>query len=87
MTKSEYGKFVHRAELNFDIGVPVWSPQYGPNGVWRRRYSGGLVLVSRSSTGSKVVALPGGTWIDVYGSSYSGTAAMDGPSGLVLKES
>jgi hypothetical protein len=58
------------------IGTPTDS--YYPNqGVYRRDFTNGLVLVNPSSKSSFTVTLPPGTWKDLYGHTEGPTVTLE----------
>jgi hypothetical protein len=52
-------------------------------GVWERKFSGGLALVNPYSA-TAVVTLPPGRYVDVKGNSVGPTVTMERQTGLVL---
>ena len=52
-------------------------------GVWGRKYSGGLTLVNPHST-AKTVVLPEGSYVDVNGNTVGPVVTMERQTGLVL---
>lgn len=80
----DYGSYVERPELFFDIGKPAGDPWRDSSGAWTRSFTGGLVYVNPSSTRTSLVSLPSGTWTDSNGQTYSGQVSLPPISALVL---
>ena len=80
--QQEYGSLVIFPEYSIPIGHPL-APMRRTQGVWGRKYSGGLALVN-PYTSSKTVVLPEGSYVDVNGMPVGPTVTMEPHSGVVL---
>jgi hypothetical protein len=78
----DYGSLILFPEYSIPIGHPT-EPMVKTQGVWGRKYSGGLTLVNPHST-AKTVALPEGSYVDVNGNAVGSVVTMERQTGLVL---
>ena len=78
-------------EGNFSIWAPEWDAPVGTpvgepsnaTGAWIRTYTQGLALVNADAS-NRTVALPPGSWRDLYGVDVSSPLEMAPASGAVL---
>jgi len=78
----DYGSLVLFPEYSIPIGHPT-DPMVKTQGIWGRKYSGGLALVNPHST-AKTVVLPEGSYVDVNGNAVGPVVTMERQTGLVL---
>jgi len=78
----DYGSLVLFPEYSIPIGHPT-APMVNTQGVWGRKYSGGLTLVNPHSR-AKTVVLPEGSYVDVNGNAVGPVVTMERQTGLVL---
>lgn len=78
----DYGSLITFPEYSIPIGHGT-SPMKKTQGVWTRKYSGGLALVNPYRE-TRTVKLPACAYVDVNGNSVGRTVTMEGQTGLVL---
>lgn len=78
----DYGGIVHFPEYDVAIGHPS-GDRFAAQGIWERKYSGGLTLVNPYDT-TAVVTLPRGRWKDVNGAPVSSPVSLPRQTALVL---
>ncbi len=78
----DYGELITFPEYSIAIGRPE-GEMIKTQGVWLRKFSGGLVLVNPYSR-SRMVNLPAGKYEDVNGNAVGSTVDMDPETGVVL---
>lgn len=78
----DYGSLILFPEYSIPIGHAT-GPMAKTQGVWGRKYSGGLTLVNPHNT-TKTVVLPEGTYVDVNGNAVGPVVTMERQTGLVL---
>ena len=77
-----YGRLIVFPEYSIAIGHALRA-RIKTQGVWERKFSGGLALVNPYSA-TAVVTLPPGRYVDVKGNSVGPTVTMERQTGLVL---
>ena len=78
----DYGRLITFPEYSIAIGRPQGA-MTKTQGVWLRKFSGGLSLVN-PHTGEHTVSLPAGNYNDVNGNPVGPTVTMAAQTGLVL---
>lgn len=78
----DYGSLILFPEYSIPIGHAT-GPMTKTQGVWARKYSGGLALVNPLGA-TKTVALPEGSYVDVNGNAVGPVVTMERQTGLVL---
>lgn len=80
--QQDYGYLVKSDDYKIAAGHPL-GKRFATQGIWERKYSGGLALVNPSLSAARI-RLPRGSWTDISGNPVGKTVKLAGQTALVL---